>query len=168
MSTSTYTQTGTKPSVHSEPYVFVKPDNGYEFRTDASLENLQEVRAFIDHAGKKLSVDEGALSDLRLAVDEAVTNIVQHGYAGRSGPVEVLMYAEGMDVHITVRDHAPSFSAENVRAPQLETEFAERPFGGMGVFLIDRMTDRHEYRSLPGGGNELLLLKKDAIVPSPG
>lgn len=143
----------------------MKPDNGYEFRADASLENLQEVRAFIDRAGEKLGVDKGALADLRLAVDEAVTNIVQHGYRGRGGPIEVDMRAEGKDVHVRIRDRALSFSSENVRAPQLNTEFAERPFGGMGVFLIEKMTDEHEYRALPGGGNELLLVRKGAAKP---
>jgi len=132
-------------------------------RTDATLDKLHEARAFIDRAGRALGATESALADLRLAVDEAVTNVAVHGYRNRGGPLEIAMAADGADLRITIRDRAPAFDAEGVPDPQLDTDLAERPFGGMGVFLIGRMTDGHEYRARPGGGNELVLVKKNAI-----
>lgn len=141
----------------------MSPGDGHGFSTDASLENLHEARAFINRTGEELGVDQAALADLCLAVDEAVTNVVLHGYAGKGGPVEIEMESSGADVRVVIRDRARVFNADDVAAPQLETELSERPFGGMGVFLIDRMTDEHEFRARPGGGNELVLVKKNAI-----
>ena len=129
----------------------------------ASLENLQEIRSFIDRVGASLVVNKSALDDLRLAVDEAVTNVVIHGYKETEGMVELHMHAEGDAVFIRIRDRAASFDPSQVKAPQLDTELKERPFGGMGIFLIRKMTDEAEFLPLPGGGNEIRLVKRGVI-----
>jgi hypothetical protein len=46
----------------------------------AQLSNLSVVRSFIAEAGGKFCVDEDFIYGLVLAVDEAVTNIILHGY----------------------------------------------------------------------------------------
>ena len=52
----------------------------FDLSVNASLENLQKVREYIDQVGSQLGVSESALGDLRLVVDEAVTNVILHGY----------------------------------------------------------------------------------------
>ena len=135
----------------------------FNLSVEASLDNLHKVRDYIDLAGKRLGVDKGALGDLRLVVDEAVTNVIIHGYKGRGGIVELHMERDGDAVVIRIRDRAESFDASHVHAPQLDTALAERPFGGMGIYLIRKMTDEAEFRPVPGGGNELRLVKRGAI-----
>jgi len=136
---------------------------GFDLSVEASLENLHEVRDYIDRAGESFGVDSNVLADLRLVVDEAVTNVILHGYDGRSGQVELHMERDGDAVIIRIRDQAESFDASHVNAPQLDTSLADRPFGGMGIFLIKKLTDEAEFLSLPGGGNELKLVKRRAI-----
>ena len=109
------------------------------------------------------SVSESALGDLRLVVDEAVTNIVLYGYEGRGGAVNLHMERDGDAVVIVIRDQAKPFDVDQVHAPQLDSSLADRPFGGMGIFLIRSMTDVAEGRPLPGGGNELRLVRRGAI-----
>ena len=135
----------------------------FDLSVKASLENLQEIRSYIDRVGASLVVTETALADLRLAVDEAVTNVVVHGYADTDGLVELHMHAEGDAVFIRIRDHAANFDPSQVKAPQLDTELKDRPFGGMGIFLIRKMTDEAEFLPLAGGGNEIRLVKRGAI-----
>ena len=129
----------------------------------ASLDNLLEVRQYINQAGERLGVSESALADLRLVVDEAVTNVIIHGYGDLDGVVELHMEGDGDAVIITVRDKAKTFDPSNVSAPQLDTALKDRPFGGMGIFLIRKMTDEAEFLPLPGGGNEIRLVKRGAI-----
>ena len=137
---------------------------GFDLSVEASLDNLHEVRDYIDSAGKNFGVDNGVLADLRLVVDEAVTNVILHGYDGRKGQVELHMERDGDAIIIRIRDQAESFDSSHVNAPQLETSLADRPFGGMGMFLIKKLTDEAEFLSLPGGGNELRLVKRGAIT----
>jgi len=139
------------------------PDQGFDLQVEASLENLHDVRDYIERTGQRLGARQEALGDLRLVVDEAVTNIVLHGYGGRGGPIELHMEGDGDAIVIRIRDRAPAFDADHVEAPHLEQALEDRPYGGMGIFLIRRMTDEAEFRPLPGGGNELKLVKRNAI-----
>ena len=135
----------------------------FDLSVKASLDNLEEIRSYIDRAGASLGVNERALGDLRLVVDEAVTNIILYGYDDSDGEVELHMHAEGDAVVIRIRDRARIFDPGEVDVPQLGTAFKDRPFGGMGLFLIREMTDQADFLPRPGGGNELRLLKRGAI-----
>ncbi len=130
-----------------------------EFSTEASLENLHECRAYIDRTGGALGLESPLLGDFRLVVDEAVTNIVLHGYGGQGGPVEMAMERAGDTVVVRIRDQAPSFNPDAVAEPALDTALAQRNPGGMGIFLMRQMMDEVTFQSLPGGGNELRLVK---------
>ena len=137
----------------------------FDLSVNASLENLQKVREYIDQVGAQLGVTESALGDLRLVVDEAVTNVILHGYGNDpSEKVELHMEGDGDAVVIRIRDRARTFDPAGVSAPQLDTALKDRPFGGMGIFLIKEMTDEAEFLPLPGGGNEIRLVKRGAIL----
>jgi len=135
----------------------------FDLSVNASLENLAEIRSYIDRAATRLGVSESALGDLRLVVDEAVTNVIQYGYADSEGVVEIHMHAEEDAVVLSIRDRARRFDPAQVEAPQLHTALKDRPFGGMGIFLIREMTDEAIFLPRPGGGNELRLVKRGAI-----
>ena len=135
----------------------------FDLSVKARLDKLQEIRSFIDRVGAFLGVNKSAMGDLRLAVDEAVTNVVIHGYAQTDGIVELHMQADGDAVVIRIRDRAASFDPSQVKVPQLDTALKDRPLGGMGVFLIRKMTDEAEFLPLAGGGNEIRLVKRGVI-----
>ena len=135
----------------------------FDLSIKASLDNLQIVRQYIDHAGESLGVSDEVMGDLRLVVDEAVTNVIIHGYGDLDGLVELHMESEGGAIIIRIRDRAKTFDPSHINAPQLDTALKDRPFGGMGIFLIKKMTDEAEFLPLPGGGNEIRLVKRGAI-----
>jgi serine/threonine-protein kinase RsbW len=135
----------------------------FEFSIEADLENLKAVRSFIENSGKALSVKRDTLGDLCLVVDEAVTNIILHGYDGLDGTVDVQMKRDGDALIIFIRDRAKSFDIEDVEMPHLDTSLSDREFGGMGVFLIKKLTDEAEFRAVPGHGKELRLVKRGAF-----
>ena len=142
----------------------MREEKVFDLSVKASLDNLQAIRQYIDLVGERLGVSDEALGDLRLVVDEAVTNVVIHGYGDDEGIVELHMEGDGDAVTILIRDHARSFDASHVNKPHLDTALKDRPFGGMGIFLIKKMTDEAEFLALPGGGNEIRLVKKGAIL----
>ena len=136
----------------------------FDLSVKASLDNLQLVREYITQAGNRLGVNDEAMGDLLLVVDEAVTNVVIHGYGdNEEGLVELHMEADGDAVIVRIRDRAETFDPIHVGSPQLDTALQDRPFGGMGIFLIRKMTDEAEFLARPGGGNEINLLKRGAI-----
>ena len=95
-----------------------------------------------------------------LAVDEAVTNTVVHGYKGREGSVEIEVGREGHALVIRLRDEAPPFDPTSVPSPDLTLPLEERALDGMGVYLIRQATDEMRHRTTLQQGNELTLVKR--------
>lgn len=130
----------------------------------ADLGQLSKIREFVVDSATELGVDPAAFDDLRLAVDEAVTNILTHGYEG-SGEIELELSAGGSDLIVRLRDQAPPFDATLLEpADPRPAEESEKP-GGFGLFLIKNAMDDLRYRNLDNG-NELTMIKSDVIGSS--
>ena len=69
-------------------------------RFTADLQVLSALRDFIEDSGHELGVNEEALADLCLVVDEAVTNAILHGHQGQPGFVDIEMQRSGDSVII--------------------------------------------------------------------
>jgi len=126
----------------------------------AELENLAVIRRFAEETAQSLQANQAAIDDMIQAVDEAVTNIIVHGYAGRPGTIEVRVKRAGNSLVVRLRDQAPRFDPTAVPPPNLTLPLEKRRPGGLGVHLIRQFVDQVRYRAAPQGGNELTLVKK--------
>lgn len=127
----------------------------------ADLGQLSKIREFVSESATVLGVDAAAFDDLRLAVDEAVTNILTHGYTG-SGDIELELSADGSDLIVRLRDQAPPFDPTLLAPTDPDpAEEREKP-GGFGLFLIKSAMNDLRYRNLDNG-NELTMIKSDVI-----
>ncbi len=136
-----------------------------EIERDARPENLQAFRDFIDDACRRAGVEPSAAFDLKLAVDEACSNIIEHGYAGSEpGPIGISFDAQGEQVVVAITDRGHPFDAKAVRAPDLDARWEDRRVGGLGWHLISRSVDRIGYESDPQRGNRLTLVKKVTLT----
>ena len=126
----------------------------------ADVKNLARLRCFVEETALALGVAPSVIPSLRLAVDEAATNIIVHGYQGRAGDIEVEIRRAGDELTICLRDHAAPFDPTGAALPDLSAPLEQRPLGGLGVYLIRKAMDRIIHRPLSQGGNELTLIKK--------
>ncbi|MEJ2298931.1 MAG: ATP-binding protein [Woeseiaceae bacterium] len=124
------------------------------------MERLAEVRQFVQERATKLGVDADLIPDLLLAVDEAVTNIIVHGYDGRKGFVEIEMGRDGDALVIRLRDEAEPFDPTRVPPLDLGLSREERVLNGMGVYFMRQATDEMAHRITLQRGNELTLVKR--------
>jgi serine/threonine-protein kinase RsbW len=104
-------------------------------------------------------MDEDFLYELVLAVEEAVTNIILHGYEGGSGVITILIQPNDGSVEIVLQDDAPPFDPTRVPAPRLDLPLDERPLGGLGIYIMRKHSDEVKYQRTPSGLNELTLVK---------
>jgi serine/threonine-protein kinase RsbW len=132
-------------------------------RTSAELDNLTLIRHFVEERATALGVAPSAMSDLMLAVNEATTNIMLHGYQGQPGVIEIEIRRKGNDLMIRLRDEAPPFDPGMVPPPDLSLPLEKRPLGGLGIYLIRQLMDDVTHRVTPRGGNELILVKRDSL-----
>ena len=128
-------------------------------RLNAELKDLPQIRHFILESAGALGVASAEVAKIVLAVDEAVTNVILHGYGGRGGPVEIEVSGRPGELVIRLRDHARPFDPTGMPAPDLTGPAEERRPGGLGVHLIRQVMDQLIYRRPEDGGNELTLIK---------
>ena len=127
----------------------------------ARAESLAAVREFVEQACRLAGADAGTCFDLKLAVDEACTNIVEHGYAGRPpGEMHVSFAAEDDRLTVVISDRGRSFDPEAIAAPDLEAACESRAPGGLGWHLIRSAVDDYRYETDAAGGNRLTLVKR--------
>ena len=82
-----------------------------ELALPARAENIALIRHAFGALGETLAVDEELLSDVRLAVTEACSNVVVHAYAdGTPGPLEVLATLTDEELTVVVRDEGPGIA----------------------------------------------------------
>jgi serine/threonine-protein kinase RsbW len=132
-------------------------------RISAELKNLYTIRNFVEEQALALDAAPPAVADMLLAVDEAATNIIVHGYRGRPGAIEIQVSRRGHDLVVRLRDQADPFDPNRVPPPDLSRPLEERPVGGLGIYLMAQLVDRIDHRVTPEGGNELILVKKNSI-----
>ncbi len=126
----------------------------------AYLESLGAFRQFLkENCYDWPGVSEEILYDVQLAVDEACTNIITHGYAGMDPGSIILdleMSPEYLRVYLT--DFGHSFEPGNVSVPDVDAPIEERELGGFGLFFIQQSVDQMEYR-VTEDGNVMTLTK---------
>jgi anti-sigma regulatory factor (Ser/Thr protein kinase) len=113
----------------------------------ARVESLHELLTFIRTEARKRGFSEDALRRIELVAEEALVNVFVHGYAETQGQVEVrCLVSNDPALTIEIRDQGVSFDPLSLAEPDLQADLTKRKIGGMGVFLIRKMTDRVTYR----------------------
>jgi serine/threonine-protein kinase RsbW len=125
----------------------------------AQLERLADVRAAVRELARACAAPVTCMDDLVQAVDEAVTNIIVHGYRGDSGTIELTAELIDDDIVVTIEDRAPPFDPTTVPAPDVSIPPHRRQPGGMGIHLMRLAMDSVRHRPRPGGGNILTLTR---------
>ena len=127
---------------------------------DAVRKNLAAIRDFVETRATELGADADVIYEITAAVDEAATNVIIHGYHDQGGPLEIEVEAQEGTLIVRLRDQAAPFDPTTIPAPDLSQPLEDRPLGGMGFHIIRKYTSSVSYREIPGGGNELTMVRK--------
>ncbi|HYZ71267.1 MAG TPA: ATP-binding protein [Thermoleophilaceae bacterium] len=99
----------------------------------ARLERLAEVREFVDHAASAAGFAEAERYEVKLALNEAVTNAIRHGSESPDDRVEILVSEHDGQLDLSVAD-----SGVFVHRFELRRQLAE---GGRGLAFIAELMD---------------------------
>ena len=128
----------------------------------ASLKSLplfsQIIRRFLVD-GCELAAESPATVQCRLAIQEAVTNVLRHAYADREpGRIEFELTREGDDVVARIHDEGVPFDPRTARKSTRKP--GEPAEGGYGLPIIAGVMTEIDYEFVPGKGNVLVLRKQ--------
>lgn len=127
----------------------------------ATLDSLATISDFITDGTSRAGLDDHAAWQVQLAVDEAATNIIQHGYDDASrGDIELAWRLDGDEFVVTLCDYGRSFNPDDVPAPDVTSPLEERQAGGLGLFIMSRLMDSVTFEFDEQHGNLLTMSKR--------
>lgn len=120
---------------------------------------LAPARALLSSLAQRLGFPEAYCGQISLAIDEAVSNVIKHGYDRRPDQRIWISawHIEGPrpGIRIEVDDLARQVDPESIRSRDLDDI---RP-GGLGVHIIREVMDECRYEKRPAGGMKLTMVK---------
>ncbi len=95
-----------------------------------------------------------------LAIEEAVSNVVEHGYRGAAGrPIQLrFSMTDASHIHIRILDRAPGIDVTSIHVFSLSESADLLMERGRGLALLRRLTDSMTHQPRDEGGNVLDLV----------
>jgi len=112
----------------------------------AELSRSADAVSFARDGAEGAGIGEEKLLAVELAVEEAVTNVCRHAYRGAPGEVTLRLLESDGGIVIEVEDAGPPFDPLARPDPDVTLSIEERGIGGLGIFLIRKVTDGVAWR----------------------
>ena len=125
----------------------------------ARLESLEGLVKSATESALQCGLKEEGLFAVQLVTEEAVVNILKYAYHNTEGRVRLRCLDAGDRFVIEVTDWGVPFDATAMPDPDLTLE--ERPVGGLGIYLIKKMTDEMKYTREDGRNVLRLFIRKE-------
>lgn len=125
----------------------------------AALDALVLISDFVVAHAQASGMDEHAVWEVQLAIDEAATNVIQHSYADSAGNIMVVATVDASVLQIALHDGGRAFDPADVPPPDLDSPLEERRTGGLGIYLMRKLMDSVEF-TVENGENVLRMHKR--------
>lgn len=136
--------------------------NLIELKINADPFYLCIARKAVQRTAELVGMNEQDTDSLILAVDEALTNVIQHGYGGACEQQIIIKLRqitsdqkEPTGLEVIIRDFGQQVDPKTINGRDLDNI---RP-GGLGIHIIRSVMDQVEYIPQPQGGMQLRMIK---------
>lgn len=124
------------------------------------IRQLADIERFVREAAGLFGLSEPLVGNLNLVLEEAVSNIIFYAYEGEEKEEEIDLSLRYEKPYLVIRlsDNGRPFDPTARQDPDISLAAAERPIGGLGIFLIKKMMDEVSYHRAED--KNVLILKK--------
>ncbi len=123
------------------------------------VHEVTRFSSFMKSVTEKLGIETSLARKLRLAVEEAVVNVINYAYpAGTEGDVTIKMMSDGNKLHCQIIDAGVPFDPTAKKKVDTTLSVEERQIGGLGIHLVRELMDSINYER-EDGKNILTLTK---------
>lgn len=122
--------------------------------------SLAEIAEFVRFSIKDSALTATDQFSLETAVDEAVSNIIEHAYKGENkGTIRCQVNVGFETIKIILEDHGEPFDPSCIPAPRLHSKLKERQNHGLGYYMMCQLVDDVNF-DFTEKRNRLTLVKK--------
>ncbi len=98
--------------------------------------------------------------NINLVLEEAVSNVIFYAFPEKGiHTIDISFKMEGDELILVIEDEGIPFDPTKKEVPDITLTAEERPIGGLGIFLIQKMMDQVIYKR-ENNRNILTLIKK--------
>jgi len=124
------------------------------------LQEVPKLNEFVKSVTKRLNLDTSMSSQLMLAVEESVVNVMNYAYPiGTQGDIDITAHSSEKSLKFIITDQGKAFDPTHTREADTTLSAEERPIGGLGILLVQKLMDTINYERIDG--KNVLTLKKD-------
>ena len=134
-------------------------ENRFDMQFISDSKNEALARAVVSAFIMELDPTLDALSEIKTAVSEAVTNAIVHAYPDNKGIVSLSGKLFGNTVYITVEDFGVGIADVNKAREPLFTGRPEEERSGLGFSIMESFSDDIIVTSTLGEGTSVILKK---------
>lgn len=132
-----------------------QPEDFMEMVVPAKPEYVGVVRLTASGVANRMGYSFDDIEDIKVAVSEACTNVVNHAYQnGENGKITIGFAIYEKRLEIMVADRGQSFDVGQIRQKgkpfDKDVAIEKMNEGGLGLFLIETLMDKVEIRSDSG------------------
>ena len=139
-------------------------DTAFSLKITSDINHIPEVSEKLEGTMLAGGFSGEEILDTQLAVEEAITNVIVHGYGNAGGEIRISCHVADGKVVVQISDSAPPFDPLSLPEPDLDAEVNERRIGGLGIYLLRQVMDDIAYQFLDG--KNILTLTKNITKKS--
>ncbi|HHW08810.1 MAG TPA: anti-sigma F factor [Firmicutes bacterium] len=141
------------------------PENEVQLLFTSKPENVGFARTAVALVASQRDLTVDQLDEIKVAVSEAVSNAVIHGYRDTSGmiQVDVKLYEDELEVVVTDK----GTGIEDIEWAMQPTNTTDKSRMGLGLSVIKEFMDDLTITSRPGAGTRVYMAKKLAPASRP-
>ncbi len=130
-----------------------------EMKIPANPELMSVLRLAVSGVAARMNFPEESIEDIKVAVSEACTNVVQYAYPPKSKQNFIFLKMKQKDksLEIIIEDKGKGFSVE--KPPRRELHDGDIHLG-LGITFMRNLMDKVDIKSQKNKGTIVTLLKK--------
>mgnify|MGYP002522060744 CR=1 FL=1 len=123
------------------------------------VHEMTRFSSFMKSVMEQLGIEKSLAHQLRLAVEEAVVNVIDYAYPmGIEGDVTIHILSDGHTIRFQIIDVGVAFDPTAKEKADTTLSIEDRQIGGLGILLVRELMDTINYERVDGH-NVLTLIK---------
>ena len=110
------------------------------------IKQVSRLQDWLEALSPNLGFDETLIPGLNLALEEAVTNVINYAYPeGAYGSLELAASRDGDDLIFVLSDSGKAFDPTAKPEVDISASVEDRPIGGLGIHMVRQIMDSVSY-----------------------
>ncbi|NLI47433.1 MAG: SpoIIE family protein phosphatase [Acidobacteria bacterium] len=138
-----------------------RPEEVIQMALPARTGVLERVAMMTESVAREAGFTRSEAERIVLAVDEVVSNVIEHAYGPASAETfELRLCTAGDVLRIVIADYGQPFDFEAASRKYDGQATPDQPVGGIGLFLVREVMDEVRYEPDTVDGNRVTLVKR--------